>query len=241
VREFPLDTGSADYLLFVDRRAVGVIEAKPEGSTLGGVSDQSQKYLDGMPARLLQGRSAPFAYESTGTETHFRDVRDPHPRSRRVFSFHRPETLAAWFAQDDTLRTRLGDMPPLVQANLRDCQFEAIEGLERSFAGDRPRALIQMATGSGKTFAAVTSIYRLIKFADAKRVLFLVDRRTLGDQALKEFQSYVTPDDGRKFTELYNVQLLKSHALDDVSKVCITTVQRLYSILRGETEFDPDV
>jgi len=220
---------------------VGVIEAKPEGTTLSGVSDQSQKYLEGMPARLLQGRPAPFAYESTGTETYFRDVRDPHHRSRRVFSFHRPETLAKWVSRDDTLRTRLKVMPPLVQGNLRDCQFEAIQGLETSFAGDRPRALIQMATGSGKTFAAVTSIYRLIKFADAKRVLFLVDRRTLGEQALKEFQSYVTPDDGRKFTELYNVQLLKSHAMDPVSKVCITTIQRLYSILRGETEFDPEL
>jgi len=241
VREFPLDTGSADYLLFVDRRAVGVIEAKSEGTTLSGVSDQSQKYLDGIPARLLQGRPAAFAYETTGTETYFRDVRDPHPRSRRIFSFHRPETLAAWLSREDTLRSRLRNMPPLNQGNLRDCQFEAIQGLEASFAGDRPRALIQMATGSGKTFAAVTSVYRLIKFCDAKRILFLVDRRTLGEQALKEFQSYVTPDDGRKFTELYNVQLLKSHALDDVSKVCITTIQRLYSILRGEIEFDSDL
>jgi len=241
VREFPLDTGSADYLLFVDRQVAGVIEAKPEGTTLSGVSEQSQKYLDGIPARLLQDRPAPFAYESTGTETYFRDMRDPHPRSRRLFSFHRPETLAKWLAQGDTLRTRLRNLPPLSQGNLRDCQFEAIQGLETSFAGDRPRALIQMATGSGKTYAAVTSIYRLIKFADANRVLFLVDRRTLGEQALKEFQSYVTPDDGRKFTELYNVQLLKSHALDDVSKVCITTIQRLYSILRGETEFDSEL
>jgi len=240
VREYPLETGSADYLLFVDRRVVGVIESKPEGTTLSGVSEQSQKYLDGIPDRLLQGRSAPFAYESTGTETYFRDVRDPHPRSRRLFSFHRPETLGERASWDETLRTRLGNMPPLSQGNLRDCQFEAIQGLEASFAGDRPRALIQMATGSGKTFAAVTSIYRLIKFAGAKRVLFLVDRRTLGEQALKEFQSYATPDDGRKFTELYNVQLLRSHALDPVSKVCITTIQRLYSILRGETEFDPE-
>ncbi|MDF0592100.1 type I restriction-modification enzyme R subunit C-terminal domain-containing protein [Methanotrichaceae archaeon M04Ac] len=241
VREFPLDTGSADYLLFVDRQVVGVIEAKPEGTTLSGVSDQSQKYLDGIPARLLQGKPAAFAYEATGTETYFRDVRDPHPRSRRIFSFHRPETLAAWLSREDTLRSRLRNMPPLNQGNLRDCQFEAIQGLEASFAGDRPRALIQMATGAGKTFAAVTSVYRLIKFCDAKRILFLVDRRTLGEQALKEFQSYVTPYDGRKFTELYNVQLLKSHALDDVSKVCITTIQRLYSILRGEAEFDPDL
>jgi len=242
-REFSLETGSADYLLFVDRAVVGVIEAKHEGHTLSGVSEQSQKYLDGIPATLLKGggKDAPFAYESNGTESYFRDVRDPHPRSRSVFSFHRPDTLAEWLSQDDTLRARLRDMPPLVQGNLRDCQFEAIEGLETSFAADRPRALIQMATGSGKTFAAVTLIYRLIKFAGAKRVLFLVDRRTLGKQAHKEFQSYVTPDDGRKFTELYNVQHLQSNTLDDVCKVCITTIQRLYSMLRGDAEFDPEL
>jgi len=244
-REFSLEGGGgrADYLLFVDRAVVGVIEAKHEGHTLSGVLEQSQKYIDGIPATFLKGggKDAPFAYESTGTETYFRDMRDPHPRSRSVFSFHRPETLAGWFAQPDTLRARLRDMPPLAIGTLRDCQCEAIEGLETSFAADRPRALIQMATGSGKTFAAVTFIYRLIKFADAKRVLFLVDRKTLGKQAFEEFQSYVTPDDGRKFTELYNVQHLRSNILDDVSKVCITTIQRLYSMLRGEAEFDPEL
>jgi len=104
---------------------------------------------------------------------------------------------------------------------------------------DRPRALIQMATGSGKTVAAITSIYRLIKFADARRVLFLVDRANLGRQALKEFQQYVTPDDGRKFTELYNVQHLTSNKLDPVARVCITTIQRLYSMLKGEEDLDP--
>ena len=91
-----------------------------------------------------------------------------------------------------------------------------------------------MATGSGKTFTAISSIYRLIKFADARRVLFLVDRGNLGRQTMKEFQQYATPDDGRKFTELYNVQHLKSNRLDPVSRVCITTIQRLYSMLRGD-------
>ena len=113
---------------------------------------------------------------------------------------------------------------------LWSAQIEAIENLERSLAQDRPRALIQMATGSGKTFTAVSFIYHLIKFAGAKRVLFLVDRSNLGRQTLKEFQQYVTPDDGRKFTELYNVQHLQSNTLDSVSRVCITTIQRLYSI-----------
>lgn len=242
VREFPLESGEADYVLFVDRQAVGVIEAKPQGTTLSSVADQSGKYLAGFPKNLPHvTEPLPFAYESTGTETYFRDLRDPEPRSRRVFAFHRPETLAKWASQQDSLRCMLRKMPPLRTEGLRDCQIKAIRNLELSFVEDRPRALIQMATGSGKTYTAVTFIYRLIKFANAQRVLFLVDRNNLGRQTRKEFQQYVTPDDGRKFTELYNVQHLISNILDPVSRVCITTIQRLYSMLKGEPELGPEL
>src|SRR3990172_2678468 len=171
VREFPVEPGTEDYLLFVDRKAVGVIEAKPVGTTLSGVAEQSEKYLRGIPENLPQVKiPLPFAYESTGIETFFRDVRDPDPRSRRVFAFHKPETLRNWISQDDTLRARLKKMPPLNIEGLWDCQIEAIESLEKSFAEARPKALIQMATGSGKTYTAISFIYRLIKFANAKRV-----------------------------------------------------------------------
>ncbi len=244
VREFPLQSGEADYLLFVNRQAVGVVEAKPEGTTLSGVAEQSEKYLAGVPANLPHVQEPlPFGYESTGVETFFRDLRDPDPRSRRVFSFHRPETLREWIVQPQglTLRARLRYLPPLITTGLRDCQIEAITNLERSFAEARPRALIQMATGSGKTYTAVSSVYRLIKFANARRILFLVDRKTLGKQTFTEFQQYVTPDDGRKFTELYNAQHLTSNALDPVNRVVITTIQRLYSMLRGEAEFDDEL
>jgi type I restriction enzyme R subunit len=241
VCEFPLSTGFADYLLFVDRQAVGVIEAKPEGTTLSGVAEQSSAYLTGLPANIPHVQlPLPFAYESTGVETFFRDERDPEPRSRRVFAFHQPETLAEWAAEGNTLRARLRQMPPLITQGLWDAQVEAVRNLEQSFAANRPRALVQMATGSGKTFTAVTFVYRLIKFARARRVLFLVDRNNLGRQALREFQQYVTPDDGRKFAELYNVQHMTSNVLDPVSKVCITTIQRLYSMLSGEAEFDAE-
>src|SRR5438034_5174347 len=118
-------------------------------------------------------------------------------------------------------------------ANLWSAQIEAIRNLEKSLAANKRRALIQMATGSGKTYTAVNFVYRLIKLAGARRVLFLVDRGNLGDQTLKEFQQFVTPDDGRKFTELYNVQHLQSAQLDRVSRVCISTIQRLYSMLRS--------
>jgi len=241
IREFPFGSGEGDYALFVDRKAIGVIEAKPVGTTLGGVDSQSGKYAESFPENYPHVHlPLPFVYESTGEETLFRNLRDPTPRSRRIFAFHKPETLHEWIHQKETLRARLQHLPPLVTTGLRDCQNEAIVNLEHSFAESYPRALIQMATGSGKTFTAVSFIYRLIRYGGAKRVLFLVDRNNLGRQTKKEFQQYITPDDGRKFTEIYNVQHLTSNTIDPVNKVTITTIQRLYSMLRGEAEYDPE-
>ena len=234
VRELQTAAGPADYILFINRTAVGVIEAKPEGTTLIGVSEQTEKYVENFPDSIPHAGILPFAYESTGAETYFRDRRDPETRSRRVFTFHRPETLREWLENSQTLRGRLKELPLLITKGLRNCQIEAIMNLEKSFAGSRPRALIQMATGTGKTFTAVTFVYRLIKHAHAKRILFLVDRKTLGRQTRGEFAQYKTPDDGRLFTDLYNVQLLSSNIIDPVANVCITTIQRLYSMLRGE-------
>jgi type I restriction enzyme R subunit len=237
LREVPLKSGRCDYLLLVARRAVGVIEAKKAGATLSTVADQSAHYGQHLPEFLQGTGRLPFFYETTGVETFFRDDRDPEPRSRRVFCFHRPETLAEWLAEPTTLRYRLAQMPfahPLSTAGMRDCQVEAITSLEKSFAEAKPRALIQMATGAGKTYTACAFTYRLIKYAGGRRVLFLVDRANLGRQATAEFQQFVTPDTGRKFTELYNVQHLTSNQLDSVSRVTICTIQRLYSMLRGE-------
>jgi type I restriction enzyme, R subunit len=243
VCEFPLTTGEVDYLLFAQGRPIGVVEAKPAGMPLSGVEPQAMKYCEGLP-ELLQPRAwhdpLPFRYESTGVETFFADDRDPHARSRRVCTFHRPETLITWVQQDRTLRARLRTLPPLDRGKLWDVQIRAIQNLERSLAEDRPRALIQMATGSGKTYTAVNLVYRLIRYAKAHRILFMVDRTNLGKQAFNEFSQFITPDDGRKFTELYNIQLMQSNALDEVSKVCITTVQRLYAMLRDE-ELDPEL
>ena len=262
VREFRLKSGhgTADYLLFANGRAVGSVEAKPEGFTLSGVEVQSRKYSEGLPDNLTAPlRPLPFLYESTGVVTKFTNGLDPDPRSRSVFSFHQPKTLAEWAgasgtadAADDgmigavsnrpagsNLRQRLKTMPPLNASGLWPAQARAIRNLEKSLAAGRPRALIQMATGSGKTFMTCNEVYRLIKNAGASRVLFLVDRSNLGRQALREFQGFTTPDEGRKFTELYNVQRLQSGRIDPVSKVCIATIQRVYSILKGE-ELDPE-
>lgn len=236
VREYQTDVGPADYVLFVDRRAVGVIEAKPKdwGQKITTVEDQSAGYAAAKLKWVNNKEPLPFVYESTGVITRFTDGRDPKPRSREVFTFHRPDTMAEWLSKPKSLRARLHDIPPLNRAGLRDCQITAIQNLEQSFREDRPRALVQMATGSGKTFTAITSVYRLLKFADAKRILFLVDTKNLGEQAEQEFMSYLPNDDNRKFTELYNVQRLKSPFIAGSSQVCISTVQRMYSLLKDE-------
>ncbi|MGH8461330.1 MAG: DEAD/DEAH box helicase family protein [Stenotrophobium sp.] len=234
LREVPLDQGRCDYLLMVDRAAVGIIEAKKEGTLLSGVAEQSAFYAGHLPPFLQARANLRFLYESTGVETLFRDVADPEPRSRNVFAFHKPETLAEWLTEPDTLRSRLRRMPPLITTGMRDCQIEAVTKLEESLAADKPRSLIQMATGAGKTYTACAFTYRLIKYANAKRILFLVDRSNLGRQTIAEFQQYVVPDGNRKFTELYNVQHLSGNHLDPVCRVTVATIQRVYSMLRGE-------
>ncbi len=266
IREFPLATGHgfADYLLYVEGKAVGVIEAKKVGTTLTGVEIQSDKYTQGLPEGLPCWRNPlPFSFQSTGVETRFTNGLDPAPRSRNVFAFHRPELFLKWledafdvnsalddeglddrghsiaaedcsfFGQPQTFLSRLQQMPELYTENLWPAQIKAITNLEASLRDNYPRSLIQMATGSGKTFTAINFIYRLIKFAGARRVLFLVDRGNLGRQTLKEFQQYVSPYNNFKFSEEYIVQHLTSNVLDTTARVSICTIQRLYSMLKG--------
>jgi type I restriction enzyme, R subunit len=236
VREYLTDIGPADYVLFVDREPLGVIEAKKEkeGHRLSVHEQQAEYYAKSQLKWFANNEPLPFVYESTGILTRFTDLRDPKPRARPVFSFFHPKTLKMKLKQKATLRQRLRQFPELPVLGLRDCQVTAITNLEKSFKENRPRALIQMATGSGKTFTAITSIYRLIKFADAGRILFLVDTKNLGEQAEQEFMRYTPGDDNRKFTELYNVNRLNSKYVPADSQVCISTIQRMYSILRGE-------
>lgn len=235
VREYQTDAGPADYVLFINRKPVGIIEAKreEEGVNLTTVEEQSVRYANAK-LKYLNNEPLVYVYETTGIVTHFTDYSDPKPRSRPVFAFHKPETIAEWIRNGRSLRSRLQDFPTLDETGLRPAQIKAVVNLEESFKNNRPRALIQMATGAGKTFTAITFIYRLLKFAKAKRILFLVDTRNLGEQAEQEFMNFRPNDDNRKFTELYNVQRLNSSYIANDSQVCISTIQRLYSILKGE-------
>ncbi len=257
IREFPLNPGFgfADYMLYLDGKACGVIEAKKEGATLTGVEVQSGRYAQGLPSGLpAWHRPLPFLFESTGVETHFTNGLDPEPRARNLFAFFRPELLAEWVAYmpaatgqpsaNDEARTflhRMRNMPQLVTEwgaggasfQLWPAQITAIQNLEKSLAANKPKALIQMATGSGKTFTSISFIYRLIKFAGARRVLFLVDRGDLARQTKKEFDQYASPYNNFKFGEEYIVQHLQNNQLDTSARVVICTIQRMFSMLKG--------
>ena len=223
-----------DYVIFINGKPVGIIEAKraEEGERLTTVEEQSGGYAKSK-LKYLNNDPLRFVYESTGILTHFTDFNDPKPRAREVFTFHRPETFERWIAAGRSLRDKIFDIPALPTEGLRDCQIRAINNLETSFRENRPRALIQMATGAGKTFTAVSSIYRLLKASPKSRVLFLVDTKNLGKQAETEFLSYLPDDDNRTFGEIYGVTRLKSSYMPTDSQVYISTIQRLYSILKG--------
>lgn len=245
VREVSTAVGRADYLLYVDQRLVGVIEAKREGADLEAAMQQAARYATGLTRsqQLSAWRaSLPFRYVADGNTVRFHNGLDPSPRTRDVFAVHRPETIARWVEEADadpaapTLRARMRRLPQIFldPEDLRPAQVTAINGLERSLAKDDPRALIQMATGAGKTYTVVSESYRLLKHAGAKRILFLVDRNNLGSQAATEFENFDTPDDGRKFTELYVVQRLAGDAVLGSAHVVVSTVQRLWLALTGQ-------
>lgn len=237
IGEFPGAHGEADYLLYLDGKAIGVVEAKPVGHTLTGVEGQSASYADGLPAKIpTWRRPLPYQYESTGTVTQFTDWNEPHARSRPIFAFHRPETLRSMMRQERPLRAWLREMPPVPDHGLWPKQKIAITKLEESLRRAKPRALIQMATGSGKTFTAANIAYRLIKYGHARRICFLVDRTNLGLQTLKEFQQFLPPQEQHAFDRLYPTAFPRRNHFDPVNKVIITTIQRLYSVLTGQPD-----
>jgi type I restriction enzyme R subunit len=253
VREVIMEkwAGRADYVLYLNRKMVGVIEAKPQGTTLMAVQWQSHRYSKGLTetqskSAVLVDGELPFIYEASGSETNFTNVYDPEPRARRVFNFQKPETLARIIRESETKekatwRGRVQSLPDTEGYDLRPASRRAVIAIEKSLKDNQhSRSLVQMATGAGKTRMAVTESYRLLKHGGFNRVLFLVDRNNLGDQTLREFRDFTTPDDGRKFTDLYNVDKLTGSGMVGSSAVVISTIQRVFSVLKGQTVTEND-
>ena len=236
IREFPTSTGEVDYALFVDGHPVGVVEAKrtEAGEDITAVEEQSARYAGSTLKHIHGEYRIRFAYEATDKLIRFTDYDDIRFRSRTVFNFFRPETLRELLRQHDTLRNNMKRFPAFDPAGFRKCQEIAIRNLDKSFSENRSRALVQMATGAGKTFTAITAAYRLLKYGKMKRILFLVDTRGLGFQAEQEFMKYKPNDDPRSFAEIYPMHRLRGSYIPDSAQVYISTIQRIYSILKGE-------
>jgi type I restriction enzyme R subunit len=236
VREFPTSTGPVDYALFIDGKPVGVVEAKKSdsGENITAVETQSARYAHSSFKWVNYEYRIRFAYEATDELTRFTDYDDINYRSRNVFSFHQPQTLQKLMEATDTIRNHMKHFPPLDTEGFRKCQISAIEKLDCSLSENRPRALVQMATGAGKTFTAITAAYRMLKYGKMNRILFLVDTKSLGEQAEREFMAYIPNDDPRPFSQIYGVRRLKSPYIPNDVQICISTIQRMYSILRGE-------
>jgi type I restriction enzyme R subunit len=241
VREFPIASGPVDYALFVGSDLCGVIAAKPAGAAPSGFADEAGRDIADGPGHLVrpEGQTR-FAYIASSSELLFRDHADPAPRARRVFFFHRPETLQRWLADDATIRRRLQAMPPLVAQVLRDCQAGAVRSLEASLAGGEPRSLIQMAAGAGKTFTAATFSHRLLEHGKFRRILFLADRASLVRQARDEFLAYRAPATAGAVTAPLEIQALGAEGLDYGAAVVISTMKRLYAVLTATALSEED-
>lgn len=243
VREYPTsDNEEVDYALFIEGMPVGLIEAKADEHGVELVTaahEQNKRYVNsGLKWADYSKTDMRFIYEATGILTHFTDLLDPKPRVRKIFSFHQPEQLQYWlkdykFNGKKTLRGRLQEFPKLPKEGFRDCQIKAILNLEKSFGDNKPRSLVQMATGAGKTYTAITNTYRLLKFAKAKRILFLVDTKNLGMQAEMEYKNYQPYDSTEKLNSLYNIQRIQTSNIPSSTQICISTIQRVYSMLTG--------
>lgn len=223
----------ADYLLHLDGRAVGVLEAKREEVDVGGdaVSEQVEGYARSLPANYPAfGNPLPLLFKSNGKVLLFRDLRYPQSTYEARERMLTPKEMAQLLE----LGNRFAGLPHLRPEGLRSCQHEAVSALEESLRQGRKRALIVLATGAGKTYTACLVAYRLLSFTDMRRVLFLVDRNNLGRQAENEFRRFRRTASGQAFTDIFPVQRLAGRDNVDNCNVLIATIQRLYAYLKGE-------
>lgn len=229
----------ADYFLFINGKAIGVLEAKRKEVDVSSskVCEQTAMYVCGVPEYYQTWqRPLPFGYQSNGEETYFRDFRDKDGSLKLLNRIHTPKELTKMMG----IEAPYAGLPTLKKKGLRDCQFEAITELEKSFRAGQNKALMVLATGSGKTYTACLASYRFLAYTPMRRILFLVDRNNLGKQAEGEFGMFRLTETGDPFNTIFTVNRLKSAKIPSDSNVVISTIQRLFSLLKGEDITDTD-
>lgn len=229
----------ADYFLFINGKAVGVLEAKREEVDVVSdvVCEQAIRYTRYVPeCYQAYERPLPFIYVSNGVNTYFRDCRIKDSDLEEINRIHTPKEMVKMLGITDPY----AGLPTLQKKGLRDCQYEAISELEYSFRTGQNRALLVLATGAGKTYTACMASYRFLAYTPMKRILFLVDRNNLGKQAEGEFGMFRLTENGDPFNTIYTVNRLKSNKVPSESNVVISTIQRLFSLLTGQEIVDND-
>lgn len=229
----------ADYFLFINGMAVGVLEAKREEVDVSSemVCDQAELYARGVPeCYKAYSRPLPIIYQSNGEETYFRDFREKDGDLILLNRIHSPKEIVKMLGIEDPY----AGLPTLKEKGLRKCQYDAITELEGSFRAGQKRALIVLATGAGKTYTACLAAYRFLAYTPMKRILFLVDRNNLGKQAESGFGMFRLTENGDPFNTIYTVNRLKSAKVPSDSNVVISTIQRLFSLLTGKEIVDND-
>ncbi len=229
----------ADYFLFINGKAVGVLEAKREETDAFSsiVCEQAALYARSVP-NIYQTyqKPLPFIFTSNGKELYFCDFREQDHYFKQIMTIPTPHELVKKLGINDYF----AGLPTLRKKGLRDCQYEAITELEKSFRSGQKRALMVLATGAGKTYTACLAAYRMLSYTPMRRVLFLVDRNNLGKQAEGEFGTFRLTENGEAFNTIFTVNRLRSSSIPSDSNVVISTIQRLFSFLKGETIEDND-
>lgn len=229
----------ADYFLFINGKAVGVLEAKREETDAFSsiVCEQAALYARSVP-NIYQTyqKPLPFIFTSNGKELYFCDFREQDHYFKQIMTIPAPHELVKKLGINDYF----AGLPTLRKKGLRDCQYEAITELEKSFRSGQKRALMVLATGAGKTYTACLAAYRMLSYTPMRRVLFLVDRNNLGKQAEGEFGTFRLTENGEAFNTIFTVNRLRSSSIPSDSNVVISTIQRLFSFLKGETIEDND-
>ena len=206
IEEYPTDNGPADYALVVKGKLLGILEAKKVSVDPQNVLEQAKRYSAGCKRTIgsWNNYKVPFLYSSNGIRIWFADIREEKYYQRELMHFHTPDALEEMFNRDYVSSKDWLLKTPNEIERLRPYQKEAIAAVEKGLIENKRNMMLAMATGTGKTFAAVAMIYRLMKSGYARRILFLVDRRALAAQAAQAFSSFITPS-RNKFNQEYEV------------------------------------
>lgn len=228
----------SDYLLFIDDKAIAVVEAKAEDNSLGDIVAQQAEWYSKNPqgwVGLWIPNQIPFVYLANGNKIYFKNMRESDSKYVELSEIHSPKKMLQMLGK----KSEYGALPRIEKKGLRDCQYDAEVKLEASLKAGRKKALAILATGSGKTYLACLASYRLLNYTPAKRVLFLVDRNNLARQTETEFSLFNRTEKQKPMNELYQInRLTKPENIQ--GNIIISTIQKLFAVLTGQTITEDD-